>query len=260
MIGRPKTLGPLAGLSVGRRRRLHGAAGSVAVHLLLIGALLLHWSHAPLGVDGADLGTGIDVSLVDGFAAGGADVGRISERDATAEEHRDRNFQSDPAAGASASDAALPSLTEEQSLERLKAETALDVGSAGETAANEHGYDGDSAARGGDPTPGADLLQQIARCLPPNYRPNLGFSSLVVSIGDNGALRAAPQVTSRLPQMTAEDRLAADRIVQAALLCGPYNKPNLLNQVISLAADFSAIQPRVATAGADGGQQTARAN
>jgi len=226
----------------------------------MFGALLVQWSHTPFGGDGSDLGTGIEVSLVDGFAGGAADIGKISERDANAEQHRDRIIQSDLAASITESDAALPSPSEEQTLERVAAERSLNVGSAGDVATNDHGYDGNSASYGGGSTPDAELLQQIARCLPPDYRPNLGLSSLVLSIGDTGTLRTPPQVTSSLPRITAEERLAADRIVQAALLCGPYNRPNLLNQVISLAADFSAIHPGGAVAGARNAQGRSRSN
>ena len=37
--------------------------------------------------------------------------------------------------------------------------------------------------------------------------------------------------------------LSLARIVQAALLCGPYAHPDALNRSVSLPADFSAIAP-----------------
>ena len=40
-----------------------------------------------------------------------------------------------------------------------------------------------------------------------------------------------------------EQDAARDRIVQAAMLCGPYLHPNALNRSVSLPADFSAIAP-----------------
>src|SRR5262249_31575577 len=89
----------------------------------------------------------------------------------------------------------------------------------------------------------SDLLAQIARCLPPGLRPSLGFSQLTLSIGPDGRLQAAPQVTSTLPQLSAADRLAADRIVQAAILCGPYAHPDVRGRVVTRPADFSAVAP-----------------
>jgi hypothetical protein len=98
--------------------------------------------------------------------------------------------------------------------------------------------------------------------LPPGVRPNLAFSNLVLEIGVKGELRAAPVVQSMVPRFTAEDRLAADRIVQAALQCGPYNNPPAVNRAISLVADFSSIQPsvpeRIVDALSGGGRPTAK--
>ena len=73
-------------------------------------------------------------------------------------------------------------------------------------------------------------------------RPSLAFSQLTLAIGGDGRLRAAPEVVSQLPRLTAAERVAADRIVQAALLCGPYAHPDLRGHVVSVAADFSAVE------------------
>jgi hypothetical protein len=77
-------------------------------------------------------------------------------------------------------------------------------------------------------------------------RPVLAFSQIRLAFGPKGELAAAPEVSSLLPRFTAGDRLLADRIVQAALQCGPYKGAE--GQAVSLAADFSAIQPAVEVA------------
>lgn len=96
---------------------------------------------------------------------------------------------------------------------------------------------------GGDPTATSELLNQIARCLPPTVRPRLPAHLLVLKIAANGALSAAPMIDSIVPLLTAGERAEADKVVQAALQCGPYAKPAVAGQVISLAVDFSAVSP-----------------
>jgi len=95
---------------------------------------------------------------------------------------------------------------------------------------------------GGDPAAASELLARIARCLPPQMRPRLPAHRLVVRIGPTGALTAAPVIDSVLPLLTADARAEADRVVQAALQCGPYAAPDLSGRVVSVAMDFSALQ------------------
>jgi hypothetical protein len=102
---------------------------------------------------------------------------------------------------------------------------------------------GAKSTAGGDPAAESALLTQIARCLPPEMRPRLPAHTLVLEIASNGALAAAPTIESTVPLLTAKDRAAADRVVQAALQCGPYAKPDAVGEVVSLAVDFSAIRP-----------------
>ena len=101
---------------------------------------------------------------------------------------------------------------------------------------------GAAETAGGDPRASDDLLIQIARCLPPQLRPRLMAQRLVLRLDAGGALAAAPQIESALPLLTAQDRAEADRVVQAALQCGPYRQASAAG-VVSLAVDFSALRP-----------------
>ena len=104
------------------------------------------------------------------------------------------------------------------------------------------GQAGGALSRGGDPNASSALLEQIARCLPADERPNLASRSLVVRIDERGALRAAISANGVLAG--AEERALADRVVQAALLCGPYDGPGVAGQDFSLTPDFRGVAPR----------------
>lgn len=134
------------------------------------------------------------------------------------------------------------------SLEERKSPASSGKGASSEISVSDSGAQGARDEAGGDPLGTSDLLAQIARCLPSDLRPTLSFSTLVLSIGGDGALTAAPYVDATLPRITDEQTAAADRIVQAALQCGPYLQPNFKNRVISVVPDFSTIQPRVVSA------------
>lgn len=70
---------------------------------------------------------------------------------------------------------------------------------------------------------------------------DVGAGQLQLSIGPDGRLTVPPRVVSALPVLSPQDRLAADRIVQAAMLCGPYAHPDIRNRTVSVAADFSRL-------------------
>jgi len=230
------------------RRRDLALAVSAAVHLGVLAGLLTPPVGSSFGAGGPDFGTGIPVALVAGFAAGGPRVGPIESEATEAEVEQDElnREESEPlTTGADQPEVTTP--PEEQEAFRPPMRAAMARADLGQAAGTFEGAVGASASEGGDPTATSDLLGQIARCLPPSFRPRLGFSQLVLSIGPDGRLRTAPAVTSALPQISAAGRAAADRIVQAALLCGPYSHPDALSRVMSLPADFSAIEPGVTT-------------
>jgi hypothetical protein len=110
---------------------------------------------------------------------------------------------------------------------------------------------------GGDPAAPSELLSQIAKCLPADMRPHLLAQRLVLRIGPHGALAAAPVIDSSLPLLTAEARAEADKVVQAALQCGPYMAVALRGGVVAMDVDFSGIRP-VPLASPVGGSTTLR--
>jgi hypothetical protein len=107
-------------------------------------------------------------------------------------------------------------------------------------------------AVGGDPAAPSELLSQIAKCLPADLRPHLTAQRLVLKIGAHGALAAAPMIDSSLPLLTAEARAQADKVVQAALQCGPYAAAAPRGGVVSVDVDFSGLLP-TGRAGSVGG-------
>lgn len=132
----------------------------------------------------------------------------------------------------------------------IKASTAAEAGSDGDQSSDERLRDATSSPRndvagdstqlaGGDPVAAGDLLNQIARCLPADLRPDLSLARLVIEIGDDGRLAAAPQMVLPPLLTSATDRASADRVVQAALQCGPYTSSPLRNVTISLVPNFS---------------------
>jgi hypothetical protein len=197
----------------------------------------------------------MQVSLVSGFAAGGPDAGNLA---ASAPESTEERYPSLPkileAVGGAPAFTAEPVLTDRQETTQRPSEASIAPGKTGQAAGAFEGAVGANQSEGGNPLAMSDLLAQIARCLRPDFRPALRFSTLTLSIGADGRLRIPPVVTAILPRTSASDRLAADQIVQAALLCGPYAHPDAVNKVVSLPADFSTIR---ATAAATTTRRTA---
>lgn len=142
------------------------------------------------------------------------------------------------AAGLTASDAAATARSVDVSSRQPS--TAGDAEEASAAPTNADAGESTESA-GGDPLATGDLLNQIARCLPRDLRPNLGLASLVIKIDDGGRLMAAPKILLPLGLATAEERVMADRVVQAALLCGPYTKAPIRNADLLLVPDFSKL-------------------
>ena len=229
-----------------RHRRTTAISVSLGIHLLLGLGLFLQHADPPFGAVGSDVGAGMRVSLVSGFAVGGPDAGTLDASEPQAAEAREA---SPPkileAVGGDHAATDAPTSTERQEPAQRPSKASLARGEAGQASGAFEGNVGASQAQGGDPLAMSDLMAQIARCLRPGFRPALGFSRLTLSIGPDGRLRIRPVVSSSLPPASAADRLAADQIVQAALLCGPYLHPNAVNRVVSLPADFSAVRATV---------------
>jgi len=237
-----------------RAPRRHDGVGlgiSIVLHLAVLAGLLLNPVGRSFGAYGPDMGTGMAVSLVAGFAAGGPQAEPTPSEPAEPE-MGEQNLQREAVlpvgAGAEAKD--TPQEAEAQDARPQTPRLAMMRVNATSKAANAFdGLTGASDSLGGDSTATSDILAQIARCLPPDFRPNLGFSQLALSIGPDGRLTTAPSMKSALPALTAEGRLMADRIVQAALLCGPYAHPDAVGRAITLAADFSQVPPALEAPG-----------
>jgi len=112
-------------------------------------------------------------------------------------------------------------------------------------------------AAGGDPDAPSELLNQIAKCLPSDLRPHLMAQRLILKIGADGALAAAPVIDSSFPLLTAEARTEADKVVQAALQCGPYVNAASVGGVVAVEVDFSALR-HAAHAGAEAASPAVR--
>lgn len=222
----------------------YALAVSLAVHGLVLIGLLANPVTSNFGASGADLGTGMPVALVSGFAAGGAIIGPVESEAPEAEvEAEPKTAEESRPLDAGAELAELPTPTKDQEATRPRMRAAMALADFGQAANSFEGAVGADAAEGGDPTATSDLLGQIARCLPPDFRPRLAFIRLTLSIDANGRLNAAPAVASSVPRVDSATRAAADKIVQAALLCGPYSHPDAVSRVIALPADFSLAAP-----------------
>ena len=139
----------------------------------------------------------------------------------------------------------------------LPVEPSLTGGSRPESGQTAMSPGGGTSSAGGDPLTDEALLAQIAKCLPAEVRPQLRLTNLALEIGSEGELRVAPRVEGSLPLLSAEDRLVADQTVQAALQCGPYDKPNFRNRVFALVADFSILPSEIETSSQGIGAQAA---
>ena len=76
------------------------------------------------------------------------------------------------------------------------------------------GYGGGDSAKA--------LLAQIMKCLPDTDKSNLPSGRLDIQLDAEGFLVAPPHVTVADPSAAESDMRVADRLVQAALQCGPY--------------------------------------
>jgi hypothetical protein len=125
-------------------------------------------------------------------------------------------------------------------------------GTARLAAKDEDERRGAKDAAGGDPAAPSELLSQIAKCLPADLRPHLFAQRLILKLGARGVLTAAPVIDSSLPLLTAEARAEGDKVVQAALQCGPYAGAAPRGGVVAVDVDFSTLRSTT-SAGSTGG-------
>ncbi len=206
-------------------RRAIAVAASAALHAGLLLALL--WQpHAGIRGDmgrtyGAEgQGAGYDPVLAE----------LISQHAARA---RHAPLATPPPAGGRAPGAPVPAETASEA--QLASTIAVDTqGSAAQAIAG-------SGAVPGVPDGKDALLEQIARCLPPNERPRLKGASLRISVDGSGNLTAAPRLEVDVTQLTQQELRSANQVVQAAIQCGPYvvNKGEVA--MFDIVPDFISI-------------------
>ena len=93
----------------------------------------------------------------------------------------------------------------------------------------------------GRPDGSLSLLEQIARCLPNNVRPDLRPAMLTLDLDETGKLRAVPALEVNTDTLTRDQLRASNMVIQASLQCGPYLTGASNGSTIQLAADFSQI-------------------
>ncbi|PVM88822.1 hypothetical protein [Caulobacter endophyticus] len=220
-----------------------GLAGGLAVHLLLFSVLISGTAArqaglTPLGVDdGLRQGVrGLSLSLVnlpDQRSEGRALSGATTPR-STASPSPPR-----------------PRPRPDQSLLAVEEEAKRQTAAEDMTAQTQDTLAASSPARGetsltgrqaGDPDGAENLLRQIARCLPVDRAPNIGGSTLNISLAADGRLAAAPDLTFAAGTASSQRIEEANLVIQAALQCGPYAMGGKPAQV-ALAPDFSFLAP-----------------
>jgi hypothetical protein len=114
-----------------------------------------------------------------------------------------------------------------------------------ETAAASAGANGlpnlQAHIQGGDPDGSENILRQIARCLPAGLRPTIRTAHLHIELNADGQLRLAPMMQADGAYASRDALRAADRVVQAALQCGPYQTGMSAQLSFLLVPDFSFV-------------------
>lgn len=228
------------------RRRASAVGGSLFVHGLIFLALTAVGPARLGGAPGQEQGAGIDVTLVSATTLGLA-IPHAPPMDDT----QARPAPSPPVGALAPAEASLaddgarfaPDDRPQQPQDHRAPQTVAwaNQGEANVAATRDGKTRGAGETAGGDPRAADDLIVQIARCLPPTLRPRLLAQRLVLKLDAGGALTAAPAIDSAVPIVTADDRAAADRVVQAALQCGPYRQADASERQVSLAVDFSSV-------------------
>lgn len=234
------------------RRQALGLACSLAIHFAIFAALLWMGVGRLIGETHADMGggrpEGLDGQSMSFVIVSMAHSNAVGQTQSTA-----------PAASASTGgptalntrlqtpDGLLPPNAKAEQGDSAKDAIAHDAATAltpssPAAAAEANGVPNRVASQqGGDPDGNQNLLRQIARCLPPGSRPVIPFAKLTIELDQNGGLRLAPTLNASMPYASKDVVREADRIVQAALQCGPYRTSAPVGPAISLVPDFSFL-------------------
>lgn len=239
------------------RERASATVVSALLHVVVLALVLHSAASGSPGAIGPSQGAGIDVILVSDASLGAAAPHAPPMNAMVTNPEPAPSTASSPVAPTAAGQSAkliVPSGEQHSPSVASKAQTvawAAD-GTARLAAKDDDERRGAKDMAGGDPAAPSELLNQIAKCLPANLRPRLVAQRLILKIGARGALAAAPVIDSSLPLLTAEARVEADKVVQAALQCGPYTAAAPRGGVVAMDVDFSGIRP-AALAGPAGG-------
>lgn len=120
-----------------------------------------------------------------------------------------------------------------------KPQNAADSLPPGQAITDVESGGGAPGTKGGQHT----LLEQIARCLPPDARPSLRTASLRLSLDGGGHLTAAPRLEVDVTRLTETQLRGANQIVQAAMQCGPYVVTQGQMAMIDIVPDFTGVSP-----------------
>ncbi|MBP2161255.1 MULTISPECIES: hypothetical protein [Asticcacaulis] len=210
------------------RRRVLAACGSVAVHAVLI--LFLVWQ-PHTGIHG-------NLGRYDGTEGQGAGFDPVFAE--LVSRHAAQTRLTKPAppqpVEAVALDASDPADTAAQTPSPDNIATPGDPGLPAQTTLS-------GGAAPGTPNGQHALLEQIARCLPPDARPSLKTASLRLSVDGGGHLTAAPRLEVDVTRLTETQLRGANQIVQAAMQCGPYVVTQGQVAMIDIVPDFTGISP-----------------
>lgn len=226
-----------------RKNAIVGLSFSIALHLALVVALMLHQNAALKGNRGSagglvGAGDGLNTFQV-AVIPGPVEAFRT---EMISEDVQNTEVRSEPEAPM-----ADPQISEPVDNIRTSSERRPDQNKS-EPVTQLSSSNGELSKFGASPgqLDGAQtLLEQIARCLPKGVRPDLSPAVLTIALDETGRLRAVPTLNVDTSRLSREQLRSSNLIIQAGLQCGPYNLGAEGDTVLELPADFSSLEPGV---------------
>lgn len=239
-----------------RRHLSMAVSASLGLHAVLLAMLFWHQPPTMLGAPSAVDGQGVYAGAV--YLSLERPAGPMPEQKIRAKSAAALS-QSDTTSSAS-DGGSHPLVAEQKEFEDASVSQPSSSGevrnaslSAAHPAATISAATADVAATG-DPDGNQTLLQQIAKCFPVGTAPSLPTVHLQIQVDAGGNLSATPVTDIDLGKSSPEDIRAANTIIQATMLCGPYRLPPETKRRASLLADFSQVagqQKKDSTAAVD---------
>lgn len=245
--------------SPGQRHRAIAWTGGTLVHLVMFLALAATQAERQIGLGPSDERGG-QVQAHNGQVLSPILVSLMT-RDALGRDPTHREPAQSPAGppGAGEAKAVVKAVATPDVLARAggggpssSAESDSTSPSSPASAPAVQGQDLQAAVQSGSLDGARNLLRQIARCLPPDRRPVITGAVLAVHLDEAGALSAAPNIDMSLALASRETIEDANLVIQAALLCGPYQGSEGGGAAFSLAPDFSFLGVQTIAAGSTG--------